>query len=140
MATKRNPTSKSYWCYIYIASTNNSQISKLYVVILCIVIVGSTHLTMTNNFQTSKLYGVILCIVIVGPAHLTIHNIHYAPFVCRRPAAQSAVFICSYFIEKTYCYIINLTSYFNFLNGQHRKNSSYTHPKYRILSSKNHPP
>ena len=64
-----NPTSKSYWCYIYIASTNNSQISKLY-------------------------------IVIAGSAHLTIHNIHYAPFVYRRPTVQMPFFICSYFFPR----------------------------------------
>ena len=69
-----NPTSKSYWCYIYIASTHNSQISKLYVVILCIVMVGSTH--------------------------LTIHNIHYAPFVYRHPTIQMPLLVFPYFFRK----------------------------------------
>ena len=95
----------------------------------------------TNEIRPANHISVILCVVMAGFAHLTIHNIHYAPFVCRRPAAQSAVFIRSYFYRKnillyhkpyTQCVL-------KFLPRKNRKNSSYTHPKCRILSSKSHP-
>ncbi len=58
-----------------------------------------SHTTKLNN-----LLGFILCIVMSYPTQLTIHNIHYAPFIYRRPTIRNPAqfLLCVYTVKTNY--------------------------------------